>query len=161
MLLRTFQPLSRVAQLRGDGVLVGDWHHVPVEPLRGGYRAMVAAMAAAGVDTGGNPPIWAWRGALTLLDSRMLLAEHELRAGWATIALDAPTELVVESDYGAWNDHLAALFDPAPTEWRLVPPRPGVEPVQACLPQLRAEWVSEIRPLPTSGWDDLDPNTPA
>jgi hypothetical protein len=159
MILRTFQSLRRVEQLEADGRLVGRWKHAQ---MPGGYRAMVAAMARAGVDTGGLPPIWAWRGTLILLDARLLLAEHELRAGYATVEFDAPAELAVESDYGAWNDYLEALITGRPAEWDgQAVPVDGEKPVQVCLPFLRAEWVRDIRPLPRTGWDEIDVSDPA
>lgn len=158
MILRTFQPRSRLTTLDADGVLVGSWDRVSGGPVRHGYAAMVAAMAAAGIDTGGLPPIWAWRGRLTLVDATMLLSDHELRSGYVTIEFDAPAELTVASDYGRWNDHLAALFESDCIEWEIG--GPATEPVQICLPQLRAEWVRAVRPLPTTGWNELDPSQP-
>jgi hypothetical protein len=161
MLLRTFQRLARVAELEADGVLVGDWDRVP-SGHREGYQAMVDAMARAGVESHGRPPVWAWRGTLLLLDAALLLdAEHELSTGYATVEFEAPAEFAVASDYGAWNDYLEALFLGNPAQWELtaVPRRWG--PEQVCLPYLRAEWVREVRPLPTTGWDELDTSRPA
>ena len=159
MLLRTFQRLPRVAQLDADGVLVGDWDRVP-DAHRAGYRAMVAAMARAGVDTAGRPPMWAWRGGLTLLDAALPLdPEHELSTGYATVEFEAPAELTVVSDYGAWNDHLEALFHGGPADWNVTHPV-RAQPEQVCVPYLRAEWVRDVRPLPTTGWDEIDPSLP-
>jgi hypothetical protein len=158
MILKTFQSLRRVEQLEADGVLVGCWEHAQT---RDGYRAMVAAMARAGVDTGGLPPIWAWRGTLCLLDARLLLAEHDLRSGYATVEFDAPAGLAVESDYGAWNDYLECVFTGASAEWDVSAVVPQEEPAQVCLPCLRAEWVRDIRPLPRTGWDAIDVGAPA
>ncbi|WP_028925095.1 hypothetical protein [Pseudonocardia acaciae] len=155
VVLRTFQRLARVEQLDADGLLVGDWDRVIPQHARA-YRAMVDAMARHGVDTGGRPPIWAWTGEVRLVDAALLLdAEHELSTGYATVEFEAPAELVVSSDYGAWNDYLEALFHDRSYEWQ-----PGGAD-QACLPYLRAEWVREVRPLPTSGWDELDLSLPA
>lgn len=158
MILATFQSLSRVEQLAADGALVGSWEHAQSPD---GYRAMVAAMERAGVDTGGAPPIWAWRGALRLIDAKLLLAEHELRAGYATVEFDAPAALAVESDYGAWNDFLEAVFLGRSMQWDVAAVPPGTEPVQACLPCLRTEWVRDVRPLPRDGWDEIDWSGPA
>jgi hypothetical protein len=159
MILRTFQSLRRVEQLEVDGRLVGCWEHAQTPD---GYRAMVAAMARADVDTGGLPPIWAWRGRLQLIDAKMLLAEHELSAGYATVEFDAPAELTVESDYGAWNDYLEAVITGRPAEWDLHAVRAdGEEPVQVCLPYLRSEWVRDVRSLPRTGWDEIDVSHPA
>lgn len=167
MLLRTFQRLSRVAELERSGELVGDWDRVPAT-LRDAYRAMVAARADVQVDTHGRPPIWAWRGHPRLLDAALLLdEEYELSTGYATVEFEAPTNLVVVSDYGVWNDYLAALLDGRPSRWQIAPtgrsgdPPGGSGPEQACVPYLRADWVREVRPLPTTGWAELDRSRPA
>lgn len=152
--LWSFQPLARVAELQRRGELVGSWEHVPRSPggvIRAAYEEMVAAMARAGVPTGGRPPVWAWGGrcGVTVEDARMLVGEP-LREGYATVEFTAPAELVLATDYGAWNDYLAALFEgPAPRGWD-VPTPIAHELVQVCLPVLRAEWVREVRPLPRS-----------
>jgi hypothetical protein len=139
VLLRTFQRLSRLA---GGGV-------------REQYRAMVAAMASAGVDTGGRPPVWAWWGSLRLLDAAMLFdPEYELSAGFATVEFEAPEALVVCSDYGRWNDYLAGNGT-----WTRCPAPTG-EPFQVCLPHLLPEGIRAIRPLPVDGWDELDLSAP-
>lgn len=157
--LRTFQRLARVEELHRAGVLRAAWGHVP-ESLRGAYGQMVEAMSSCGVDTGGHPPIWAWRGELRLIDAMLLLdPEHELSTGFATVEFAAPAELVVGSDYGAWNDHLFAVLDGEQATWALPPSTR--DPEQVCLPYLLAEWVCEIRPLPTAGWDELDVAEPA
>ncbi|WP_232665772.1 hypothetical protein [Pseudonocardia sp. TRM90224] len=160
MLVRTFQRLVRVDKLYTDGRLLGDWSLV-VPGYEPAYRGMVAAMARAGVDTGGRPPIWGWHGRLTLGDAAMLFnAEHELSLGFATLDLAAPDELVVRSDYGAWNDYMSDVFEGKPAEWDPAG-RPAQVPAQICLPFLLAEWVLAVRPLPTSGWEDLDWSLPA
>ena len=153
MELRTFQRLSRVADLERDGVLTGDWSRVP-EYVREPYRAMVAEMERAGIHTAGRPPVWAWRGPLQLLDASMLFdPEYELSTGYATIRFDAPPELAVVSDYGRWNDFLA---DGGP--WSPGPVRGGL--VQVCVPYLSLEWVRQVDPLPVSGWDEMDLSKP-
>ena len=153
MLLRTFQRLSRVEGL--TGVLAGEWERVP-GGLEAPYRAMVSAMERAGVGTGGRPPVWVWWGELRLIDAVSLFdAEHELSAGFATVEFDAPADLVVASDYGRWNDFLAATLAGQEHVWEPCPDF-AREPVQVCLPYLRAEWVLRVRPLPVAGWDDLD-----
>jgi hypothetical protein len=162
VLLRTFQRLTRVAQLEAEGMLVGDWDRVPAAH-RDAYRAMAAAMSRAGVDTGDLAPIWAWRGPVRLLDAAPLLdPEHELSTGYATVEFAAPPELVVASDYGAWNDFLEALFLGEPASWEPAASNRSVPgPEQVCLPFLRAEWVRGVRSLPTTGWDELDGSLPA
>ncbi|TQM05841.1 hypothetical protein [Pseudonocardia kunmingensis] len=162
MLLWSFQPLARIAELRRTRELVGSWEHVPAssgEAILGAYRAMVAAMERAGVPTHGRPPVWAWGGArgVTLEDAHSLVGEP-LWAGWATVEFTAPAELVLATDYGAWNDDLAARFTgaaPHPPPWD-VPTPIGEELVQVCLPVLRAEWVREVRPLPRSAREVSD-----
>lgn len=155
--LRTFQPLRRVAQLQADGVLVSDWSHIDDAHVAA-FRRMIEVMAARGIDTGGLPPMWAWRGTLRLRDAALLLdPEHELAHGFATVTFNAPDDLVVLSDYAQWCDMLFGPVDESTATWQ---PRRrntrGRHPEQACLPRVNAEWVTRIRPLPRSGWDDLD-----
>lgn len=162
-MLRTFQRLDRVRQLRRDRVLVADWDRLP--PFeRVAYPSMVAAMERCGIRTAGRPPVWAWCGAPTLLDAYSLFGTGpELGAGVATIEFAAPAELAFVSDYGDWCDHLGARLDDPGARWEPLPcPWTTDEPVQACVPHLPAEWVRDVRPLPTAGWpDDLDLALPA
>jgi hypothetical protein len=167
VLLWSFQPLARVAELEAGAELVGSWEHVPPstsDAVLRGYRAMVAAMERAGVPTGGRPPVWAWGGAcgVTLADAHSLVGEP-LWSGYATVEFSAPAGLVLATDYGAWNDHLSDLFraaDPGPPAWD-VPTPVAHELVQVCLPVLRAGWVREIRPLPRSAQEVRDWSAPA
>ena len=104
LVLRTFQPLERVTQLRGDGVLLGDWTHV-IPGTERGYRRLVEVMEERGIPTAGRPPLWAWHGVVRLIDAAMLFdATHELSRGFATITFRAPEHLVLLSDYGHWCD---------------------------------------------------------
>jgi hypothetical protein len=153
VVLWTFQPVARVAELHATGQLVGAWEHVPTGlSIPDAYRAMVAAMERAGLPTRGRPPVWAWGGScgVTVEDAHMLVGDP-LWDGYVTIEFDAPAELVLASDYGAWNDYLYDLArgaDPVP---RWDAPTPIADDlVQVCLPVLRAEWVREVRPLPRS-----------
>lgn len=123
---------------------------------------MVDAMRRSGVDTGGRPPVWAWQGVLRLRDATSLFdPQHELVRGFATVELDAPDDLVVLSDYGKWCDYLMAPVGSV-GEWNpgALDPHSAV-PVQACLPSLRSEWVRTVRPLPTTGWEQIDQERPA
>jgi hypothetical protein len=171
MLLWSFQRLSRIGDLEGEGELTGSWEHVPPSTsgvIAAGYRGMVAAMHRAGVPTHGRPPVWAWGGGrgITLEDARSLVGDP-LRDAYATVEFDAPAELVVASDYGAWNDHLYEAFQAAaagrtPTSWSAAPvPIGDHELVQVCLPILRLEWVREIRALPCSATAPTDWSAPA
>ena len=155
VLLWSFQPAARVAELNATGQLVGAWEHVlpgmdDAHPRA--YRAMVEAMERAGITTRGRPPVWAWGGScgVTVLDAHMLVGDP-LWDGYVTIEFSAPTELVLASDYGAWNGYISDLFDGphAAPRWD-VPTAIADELVQVCLPALRAGWVRGIRPLPRS-----------
>jgi hypothetical protein len=167
VLLWSFQPLARVAELEADGRLVGWWEHVPTstsDAIRTAYREMVAAMDRAGVPTDGRPPVWAWGGrhGVTLGDAHALVGAP-LWNGYATVEFAAPAELLFVTDYGAWNDYLADLFvadATVPAAWD-VPTPIGPELVQVCLPVLRAAWVREIRPLPRSQGEVTDWSAPA
>lgn len=156
MKLQTFQLLSRLAELDEAGVISGDWEYV-LGGCDEAYRGMVQFMERVGVDTAGCPPIWAWHGPLHLWDASSLFdPEHELVHGFATVDLEVPDEMIVLSDYGQWCEYLMTPVSEL-GEWvpdRIVPTE-GVL-VQACLPLLRAEWVRAVRPLPRTGWDELD-----
>lgn len=156
--LQTFQLRSRLRELDQQGVIFGDWSRV-LPGCGEAYQGMVEAMRRAGVDTNGRPPVWAWQGrSLRLSDASMLYdPEHELVHGFVTVDLDVPGDLVVLSDYVDWCDYLMPSAGSVLGDWTPRPPDPGsVHPAQACLPYLRSGWVRDVRPLPTTGWDDLD-----
>jgi hypothetical protein len=161
VLLWTFQPAGRVAELNRAGKLVGAWEYVMSgmdDALPRAYRAMVAAMERAGMATHGRPPVWAWGGScgVTVADAHMLVGDP-LWDGFVTIEFTAPTEMVLATDYGAWNDYISDLFDGLDAVPRWDAPTPVAdELVQVCLPVLRAEWVREVRPLPRSPDDVTD-----
>ncbi len=165
LVLKSFQPLDRAAQLRREGKLVGDWSRVGGPMVVPYYQRMVEEMAAHGIDCQGNPPVWAWNGRVTLLDASMLLSvEHELSQGWSTITFRAPRNLVLLSDYAAWCDFFFGDAEWDPQLFRSPAERSddwaGLTcGVQATLPYLRREWIDTIQPLPTTGWDELDLNT--
>lgn len=154
MILKTFQPRARLRELECTGRLVGDWDRVDPFYLPA-YRDMVAAMEERGIDCQGRPPVWAWSGPVTLTDAFLLLDEdHDLRRGYVTITVDAPPELVLLSDYGAFNDALDAR-----TPW--VPgPLPTSVVLQAVIPYLDGAWVSGIESLPDRDFDAHDWSTP-
>jgi hypothetical protein len=156
VLLWSFQPAARMTELHTVGHLVGAWEHVMPgmdDAYPRAYRAMVAAMGRAGLPTQGRPPVWAWGGScgITVQEAHMLVGDPLWWDGYVTIEFSAPTELVLASDYGAWNDYISDLFDgvDAVPQWD-VPTPIADELVQVCLPVLRADWVREIRPLPRS-----------
>ncbi|GEM_PF-5041228 len=166
VLLKSFQPLDRVAQLRREGTLVGDWNRVGGPMVAPQYQRMVEEMAAHGIDCEGHPPVWAWQGRVTLLDASMLLSvEHELRQGWFTISFRAPRDLVFLSDYAVWCDFFLSGTEWDPTLFRSPVERSADDwagltcGVQATLPYLRRGWIDTIQPLPTTGWNELDLNT--
>ncbi|WP_226367031.1 hypothetical protein [Pseudonocardia sp. ICBG162] len=97
--LKTFQRLDRVIQLHEEGVLVGSWDTV-LGGLERAYEWMVETMDTHRIDTGGNPPIWAWSGTLRLIDAYLLFDEtHELSTGYAVITFNASSDLVLLGGY--------------------------------------------------------------
>lgn len=156
MVLKSFQPTTRIAQLQREGILVGDWFYVLPGTERA-YGRMVEMMTERGIDCHGKPPIWAWHGDVRLRDAIMLLdPEHELSRGYGTVTFIAPTGQAMVSDYRQWCD---ALFRNADV-WDPAPPVHGPHPAQATLPHLRADWVLSIDLLPVDGWNDLDLERP-
>lgn len=156
LVLRTFQPLERVIQLRDNGLLLGDWKHV-LPGTEHGYLRMVEVMEERGIPTTGRPPLWAWHGVLRLVDADSLFdATHELSRGFATITFRAPEHLVLLSDYGHWSDVMLS-GESYLRQWQ--PQRrtsSSHHPEQACLPYLELGWVTGVELLPTTGWDTLD-----
>nr|WP_157528710.1 hypothetical protein [Kibdelosporangium sp. MJ126-NF4] len=150
--LYTFQRLTRVEQLKTEGTLTASWTALsPFE--RAVYPSMVEAMRKAGIPIKNNPPIWAWTERPTLLDAALLLnPEHELSKGYATIEFEAPENLTHLSDYSAWNDHMAEKLRNPTATWK----QKSKEGNQATLPWLSQEWVKEVRPLPTTGWNKTE-----
>lgn len=156
VVLRSLQPVQRATQLRSEGILLGEWSHVPFGTEKA-YGRMVTAMAERGIDCQDRPPIWAWHGVVRLVDVVLLLdVEHELSRGFAVVTFTAPADLVLISDYGHWCE---ALFRNSEA-WDPEPPVLGPHPSQATLPYLRAEWVDSIDPLPIDGWDSIDLDQP-
>lgn len=140
---------------------LGGWDHV-LPGTEHAYMRMVEVMAEHGIDTDGRPPVWAWRGPLRLEDADSLFnAEHELSKGFATLTFRASDRLVLLSDYGHWCDALVASTGISADLWQpICRAKSSHHPEQACLVHLRIEWVTDIKPLPTTGWDILDLNTP-
>jgi hypothetical protein len=153
VLLWSFQPATRLAELQATGRLVGAWEHVPTGlSVPEAYRAMAAAMERAGIPMHDRPPVWAWGGScgVTVEDAHMLVGDP-VWDGYVTIEFSAPMQLVLASDYGAWNDYLYDLSrGPAAVPRWDVPTPIADDLVQVCLPVLRAEWVREVRSLPRS-----------
>ncbi|QYN36660.1 DUF3841 domain-containing protein [Pseudonocardia sp. DSM 110487] len=153
VLLWSFQPAARVAELHATGQLVGAWEYVPSGlSIPEAYGAMVAAMERAGLSTQGRPPVWTWGGScgVAVEDAHMLVGDPPWE-GYVTLEFSAPAELVLASDYGVWNDYLYNLADGVDPVPRWDVPTPIADKlVQVCLPFMRAEWVREVRPLPRS-----------
>lgn len=161
LVLRTFQSLARAEQLQDDGILEADWEHV-MPGTEHAYARMARVMSEHGINTNGRPPIWAWRGVLRLSDADSLFDRiHELSRGVAILTFWAPEDLVLLSDYSHWCDALtAAAGVPLSSWWPQRRNQTGHHPEQACLPYLRLDWVTDIKPLPTADWDSLDLATP-
>ena len=154
--LVSFQPLSRVAQLHREGVLRGDWAHVPGGWDRA-YRLMSARMTALGIECDGRPPMWAFPGRRTWGDAFGLLGEHDLEIGYAALTFTAPTELVLLTDYDEWCDALRSgrwAGDTIPLS------RAAERGLQATLPRIELGWASHVTRLPRHGIFDLDWDTP-
>lgn len=85
----------------GAGRLYASWERADPDYTRA-YGWMVAQMAARGLDTGGNPPFWAWHsygGAGKRVDMRFINASVPL----LRLTLAVPDELVLLSCFERWH----------------------------------------------------------
>lgn len=167
-------------ELEASGVLSPAVAHVDqdfIDP----YRWMIEQMAARGIDVPSSRfPIWAWRVARSVTRPRPDLRSsgHMPRGTPAVcIELDAPSELVLLSQFELWHGVLNGFFvakdkDEMDAHQRLHPSRRAVTVqqswsrifdlefgavdhwgpvetrlIQACLPVLRREWVCLATPF--------------
>ncbi|MGI5271736.1 hypothetical protein ACQEUU_21460 [Nonomuraea sp. CA-218870] len=155
MRLWTVQHRAVLDLLETDSELVGDWARLLVSSYRPVYEGMVAEMARRGLDCRGRPPVWAWLGPDTRDNAVAVTAElllcpetDEEYARYVVLDLDVPSEMVLLSSYGRWNDFMEAILlggGPATMDWSI--DREELAGVQACLPRVPARYVLGARPL--------------
>ena len=128
-------------------------------------------MEKRGIPCQNNPPIWAfhsceaWLNPPTFFTARALLSDIALESGMTTIVFDAPDDLVLLSSYRIWG----AFWSEMDGVTGAIPKRrwgrmfnlkyfKEGDDLQACLPYLRLEWVTAVRPLviPINKEDPLD-----
>lgn len=84
------------------GRLYASWERIDRDWYERPYRWMIAQMATRGLDTGGNPPFWAWHSCGApgrRIDLRTFFpVTTQLR-----LTLEVPDELVLLTDYEAWH----------------------------------------------------------
>lgn len=88
----------------GAGRLYASWERVDPDFARA-YRWMVAQMAARGLDTGGNPPFWAWH-SYGRWGKRVDLRTFYQIKPVLRLTLEVPDQLVLLNDYEFWHDVL-------------------------------------------------------
>lgn len=167
--LWSFQHKSVVEILEHKGVFRPEWERVAWPFSRRCYRWMIREMARCGIDCGDRPPVWAWHscggrwgGPPTVSDAVALLGGAPDQM---TIEFEAPSELVLLSSYGEWNritdlltpenwekKRYRRLFDLQKIDFQY-------DSIQACLPELRWAWVTDVRPLLSFGINDFPPES--
>lgn len=157
--LWTFQAMEACEVLEKNGTLQVDWQITPVN-WRPAYRWMAQEMETQGVVLQGFAPVWAWHscggawgGRPTFDTARALLTDMQLADGICVVELDAPAEICLLSSYSRFCELLDKILDNETPEREAfldmfdVPPIIADDDVQAALPYLKKEWVSDIRHL--------------
>lgn len=167
--LWSFQHKSVVETLEQEGVFRPEWERVAWPFSMRCYHWMIREMARRGIDCGDRPPVWAWHscggrwgGPPTVGDAVALLGGAPDQM---TIEFEAPSELVLLSSYGEWNritdlltpenwekKRYRRLFDLQKMDFQY-------DSIQACLPELRWNWVTDVRPLLSFGINDFPPES--
>ncbi|MCG8332589.1 MAG: DUF3841 domain-containing protein [Chitinophagales bacterium] len=167
MKLWTYQSLNAVEQLEQSGELLTPWsYYPPKDSFALAYRWIGQNMIDKGVNCKGYAPIWAWHscGAYkappTNDTASNLLSILQLEAGIKLITFECPDELAVLSNYGPWNEILDCFIDHGEQatidsiqEGQLFKIRTNIEDyesIQACLPYLLIDWVTDIKKLDAS-----------
>lgn len=167
MKLWTYQSFEAVEQLEQSGKLLTSWsHYSPKDTFGPAYRWMTGQMQQKGVNCGEYAPIWAWHscGAFEAPPNNdtasNLLSILQLEAGIKRLSFECPDHLVVLSNYGPWNDIIDSFIDhgeqavvDSKQEQQLFDIQPTIEDyesIQACLPYLLIDWVTDIKKLAPS-----------
>lgn len=167
--LWSFQHKSVVETLEQEGVFRPEWERVAWPFSMRCYHWMIREMARRGIDCGDRPPVWAWHscggrwgGPPTVGDAVALLGGAPDQM---TIEFEAPSELVLLSSYGEWN-RITDLLTPENWQkkrYRRLFDLPKMDfqcdSIQACLPELRWDWVTDVRPLLSFGINDFPPES--
>lgn len=128
------------------------WERVP-QAGHPAYRAMTHAMVDAGLAVADHPPIWLWcdePDAETVADRAFqVVREADEERGLLVLTIEAPDSSMLLTSYSGWLERLAD-----PTSRRVFDPAPGLGPtdLQACLPVLQPDWVTDCRPLPADAF---------
>ena len=107
------------------------------------------------------PPVWCWHSCQelgkgpTVETARALLSDWEMEQTLCMLELHVPSDLVLLSSYGGWNEFLDHVMDNKPltnedrwTEMFNVPPlKRDHDDIQAVIPYIERDWVASVRPL--------------
>ncbi len=167
MHLWSFQSVEAEEYLDKNGRLVATWRHTPLT-FRPAYHWMAIQMEERGIDLGGHAPIWAWhscQGVLhhppTLNTVRHLLTDYQLMQGVLLLEFEAPDELCLLSSYALFLEMIDRYVEGAKPDPDLflsmfaVPPIAAGDDIQAALPYLEADWITDRRSvfLKPGKWD--------
>lgn len=114
-------------------------------------------MLVAGIPAGDNPPVWLWcdePDAESIADRAYhVMREDDVGRGLVVLTIEAPDSFALLTSYAAWCERLAEPS--SKREWNPAPEL-GPTDLQACLPHLQPDWVTDCRPLPDDPTAGLD-----
>ncbi len=171
MHLWTFQPAELEDLLEKQPVFCAEWKFTPVN-WRPAYEWMAAEMERHGIHLEGHAPVWAWHSCKTwntgpTVDTATeLLTDYQLLNGMILIEMNVPDELCLLSTYSGFIglldevlDHGAILHPDRHHDIFTLPLHLKGDDIQAAMPCLRREWVSDIRSIEIKpGKGNYDPS---
>ncbi len=173
--LWTIQSRKTVRRLASTGVIHGPEARHVQQSWRPAYRLMRDHMRRCGLLDSLRFPIWAWHSCGKWQQApgaervRWYLSDDQIDLGYMMIALRAPRQMTVLSDYGEWCDLIAdfadndrdassrmsrlpnGLFDISVEKTRDGWNHNSRHDIQACLPFLKASWVLAVAPVRPTG----------
>jgi len=175
MRLWTFQYKESVEELHQHGVLTAKWSRYPLEGLSGrwrlAYQWMAKQMALKGIDCGQYAPVWAFHSCMKYRrkpdknDGNMLSFGYAQEEGAQLLTVDCPDELVLLTNYGAWNEILDVFIETAATTIKANLTKklytlPNANTmtsgnIQATMPFLKKEWIVETELFKDLAEEDL------
>lgn len=159
MHLWTFQSAELEELLEKQPVFYADWKFTPVN-WRPAYEWMAAEMKLNGIALQGHAPVWAWHSCSawyagpTIGTALDLLTDYQLLSGMILLEMNVPDDLCLLSFYTGFIDLLDEVLNDSAIQhpnghhdmFALPLNLKGYD-IQAAIPCIRREWVSDIRSI--------------
>lgn len=152
-----------------------DWKYTPAN-WRRWYEWMRRQWEARIGDSLASAPIWCWHSCSGVQRSRPTVGTFAMLMGdWSYYAptlaaarLDVPDDLVLLSSYRRWNqavdDAIDRGLDQSDDQFRDMFGHPLItndeDDIQAVIPHIDADWITDMRQLPSGVLDRLDWDMP-